>query len=84
MDKKKSRFNIQDLGLLTKFGYIMCTTIDYRWTANFLVCLVCQRLANYTFISNSRVKPSKLTSDKHISSAHHRDFLAFKIFIFIF
>jgi hypothetical protein len=29
MDQKKSRNNIQDLGLLAKCGCIMCTTIVY-------------------------------------------------------
>ena len=59
MDKKMSRNNIQDMDLLAKCGCIMCTNLVYWQTANFLVCLVCQKLANCTFISNSRVKTSK-------------------------
>jgi hypothetical protein len=74
----------QDLGLLAKCACIMCTTIVYRRTANFLVCLVCQKLANFTFISNSRVKTSKLTPDEHIFSVAHRDLLvSFFSFFFI-
>jgi hypothetical protein len=43
---KKSINNIQDLDLLAKCGCIMCTTSVYRQTADFLVCSVCQKLAN--------------------------------------
>jgi hypothetical protein len=38
MDKKKSKNNIQDVGLSAKCGCIMCTTIVYRRTTNTLVC----------------------------------------------
>jgi hypothetical protein len=34
MDKKKSRNNIQDVGLLAKCECKMCTTIVYRQTAD--------------------------------------------------
>jgi hypothetical protein len=57
--QKKSKNNIQDMDLSAKCGCIMCTFIVYWRTANFLVCLVCQKLANCTFISNSRVTTSK-------------------------
>jgi hypothetical protein len=50
MDKKKSRINIQDLGLLAKHGCIMYTAIGC--TTDILVCSVCQKLANCTFIPN--------------------------------
>ena len=76
------RNNIQDLGIWAKCGCIMRTTIVYRWIANFFVCLVCQELANCTFISNSRVKTSKLMHDKHIFLAGYRDLLVFLFFPF--
>jgi hypothetical protein len=56
--KKKSKNNIQDVGLLAKCGCIMCTIIVYRRTADILVCSICQKLANCTFISKSRVTTS--------------------------
>ena len=71
--KKKSRINIQDLGLSIKCGCIMCTIIVYWWITNFLVCLICQKLENCTFMSNLRVKTSKLSPDKHIFSVGRRD-----------
>jgi hypothetical protein len=46
MDKKKSRNNIQNMGLLAKCGCIMYTTIVYRWTTDILVCPVCQNFKN--------------------------------------
>jgi hypothetical protein len=46
MDKKNSIINIQDVGLSTKYGCIMCTTIVYQRTADVLVCLVCQKSTN--------------------------------------
>jgi hypothetical protein len=57
--QNKSRNNIQDMGLLAKCGCIMFTIIVYRQIANILVCSVCQKLVNCTFISNSRVTISK-------------------------
>ena len=57
--EKKSRNNIQDVALLAKCGCKMCTTIVYQQTTNILVCSVCQKLANYTFIPNSRITTSK-------------------------
>jgi hypothetical protein len=48
MDKKKVRNNIQDVDLFAKCGCIMCTTIIYHWIADFLICSICQKLANYT------------------------------------
>jgi hypothetical protein len=57
--QKKSRNNIQDLGLSAKCGYIMCAISVYWWTTDILVCSVCQKLANCTFIPNLRVKTSK-------------------------
>jgi hypothetical protein len=59
MEEKKAINNIQDVGLSAKCGCIMCTIINYRRTSNILVCLVCQKLANCTFIPNSRVTTSK-------------------------
>jgi hypothetical protein len=53
--QKNSRNNIQNVGLLAKCGCIMCTIIVYQQTTGILVCLVCQKLANCTFIPNSRV-----------------------------
>jgi hypothetical protein len=53
--QKKSQNNIQDVGLLAKCGCIMCTTIVYWWTTDILVCSVCQKLVNCTFIPKSRV-----------------------------
>jgi hypothetical protein len=58
----------------------MCTTIVYRQTTNFLVCSVCQKLANCAFMFNSRVKTSKLTPDKHIFLAGHQDLLVILFF----
>jgi hypothetical protein len=57
--QKKSKNNIQDLGLSTKYGCIMRATIVYWQTTNILVCLICQNLANCTFIPDLRVKTSK-------------------------
>ena len=57
--QKKVINNIQDVDLLAKCGCIMCTTIIYQWTPDFLICSICQKLANDTFILNSRVKTSK-------------------------
>jgi hypothetical protein len=57
--QKKSRNNIQDLGLSAKSGCIMCSAIIYHQTANILVCPVCQKLANCTFIPNSKAITSK-------------------------
>jgi hypothetical protein len=51
--KKKSKNNIQDVGLLAKCGCIMRTIIVYWLIINILVCLVFQKLANCTFIPNS-------------------------------
>jgi hypothetical protein len=56
--QKKSKNNIQGLGLSAKSRYIMCATIVYRRTTNILIGLVCQKLANCTFIPNLRVKTS--------------------------
>jgi hypothetical protein len=56
------------------------TTIVYWRTANFLVCSICQKLANCTFISNSRVKTSKLTPDKQVFSVGYQDLLVFKFY----
>jgi hypothetical protein len=42
MDIKMFRNNIQGLGLLAKYGCIMCNAIVYRQTANILVCSVYQ------------------------------------------
>jgi hypothetical protein len=47
------------MSLLAKSGCIMCTAIVYRQTANILVCSVCQKLANFTFIPNLRAIASK-------------------------
>jgi hypothetical protein len=60
MDKKKSRNNIQDVGLSTKCGCIMCATIVYHRPINILVYPVYQKLANCSFISDLRVKSSKI------------------------
>jgi hypothetical protein len=49
MDKKKSRNNIQDLGLSAKCGCIMCTTIVYWGTANFLVCFSLLKVSKMYF-----------------------------------
>jgi hypothetical protein len=57
--QKKSRNNIQDEGLLAKYGCIMCATLVYWWTTDILVCSICQKLANCTFIPNLRFKTSK-------------------------
>jgi hypothetical protein len=81
--QKRSRNDIQDLGLLAKCGCRIYTTIVYWWTADFLVCSVCQKLANCTFISNSRVKTSKLMPDKHIFSAGHQKNTSY-IYILLF
>jgi hypothetical protein len=59
MNQKKSRNNIQDLGLSAKSGCIICIAIVYRQTADILVCSVCQKLANCTFIPNLRTTTSK-------------------------
>jgi hypothetical protein len=59
MEKEKSKNSIQDLGLLAKSGCIMCTAIVYRRTTDILVCSICQKLANCTFIPNSRATTSK-------------------------
>jgi hypothetical protein len=40
MDKKKPINNIWNVGLSTKYGCIMCTTIVYWQTADILACLV--------------------------------------------
>jgi hypothetical protein len=60
INKKKSRNNIQNVGFSADCGCIMCTIVVNRRTANFLVCLVCQNLANCTFKPNSRVTTSKV------------------------
>jgi hypothetical protein len=57
--EKKSKNNIQDVGLLAKFRCRMFTAIVYQQTTNILVCSVCQKLANCTFITNSRITTSK-------------------------
>jgi hypothetical protein len=57
--QKRSKNNIQDLCLLAKCRCILCTAIVYRQTADILVCSVCQKLANCTFIPNSRATTSK-------------------------
>jgi hypothetical protein len=57
--KNKFKNNIHNVGLLAKRGCIMCTTIDYQWKTDILVCSVCQKLVNCTFILNSKVTTSK-------------------------
>jgi hypothetical protein len=59
MDKKKSRNNIQDLGLSAKSGYIMWAIVVYQRTTDILVCSICQKLANCAFILSLRAKTSK-------------------------
>jgi hypothetical protein len=56
MDQKKSRNNIQDLGLLAKSGYIMYATVVYWLTVDNLVYAVCQKIENCTFIPNLESK----------------------------
>jgi hypothetical protein len=41
MNKKKSKNNIQDLGLLAKSECIMCIASVYQQTTDILLCLVC-------------------------------------------
>jgi hypothetical protein len=43
MDQKKSRNNIQNVGLLEKCGCTIYTIIIYRETTDILVCPVCQK-----------------------------------------
>jgi hypothetical protein len=62
----------------------MCTTIVYQRIADFLVCSVRQKLVNCTFISNSRVKTSKLTPYKHIFLIDRQDLQDFFWFVYLF
>ena len=63
-----SRNNIQDVDFSTKCGCMMYTIIVHWQAANHFVCSICQKLANCTSISNSRVKTSKLRPNKYIFS----------------
>jgi hypothetical protein len=44
--EKKSKNNMQNVGLSAKWECIMYTTIIYQQKTDILVCPICQKLAN--------------------------------------